>query len=86
MCKSLNINPAKYHGGDLEGKASQELLGCAKNKSFSILKCIKDKPIERAKFERALTNLYQINEILKNKDIDYFDDEDVENVRLVCEK
>ena len=84
--KALNINPAKYHGGDLEGKASQELLGCAKNKSFSILKCIKDKPIERAKFERALTNLYQINEILKNKDIDYFDDEDVENVRLVCEK
>ena len=48
--------------------------------------CIKDKPIEKEKFERALTNLQQVNDLLKNKGIDHFDDEDVVAVRSICEK
>ena len=84
--RALNINPARYHGGDMEGKAVQDLLACARNGSFSILTCIKDKPIEKAKFERALTNLQQVNDLLKNKGIDHFDDEDVVAVRSICEK
>ena len=50
------------------------------------MKCIKDKPIQKAKFERALTNLQQVNDLLKNKEIDHFDDEDVVAVRSICEK
>ena len=27
-CKSLNLNPARYHGGDFEGKAIQTMSQC----------------------------------------------------------
>ena len=39
--KTLKINPAIYHGGDLEGKAVQNLLNCARDQSFIILHGIK---------------------------------------------
>ena len=84
--RSLNINPARYHGGDMEGKAVQDLLGCARDRSFEILRCISDKPEQKRKFERALTNLQQVNDILKNKDIGSFDDEDMVAVRSICEQ
>ena len=84
--KSLNVNPARYHGGDMEGKAVQDLLKCARDKSFEILKCISDKPTEKAKFERALTNLQRVSDVLKNKDMGTFDDEDMVAVRSICEQ
>ena len=48
--KRLNVNPARYHAGDLEGKAVEDLLDCARDKSFEILECISDKPILKSKF------------------------------------
>ena len=41
-CKELGVNPAIYHGGDLEGKAVQTKLNCAQKPSkFELLD---DKP------------------------------------------
>ena len=84
--KSLNVNPARYHGGDLEGKAVQDLISCAQDGSFEILRCISDQPIQKAKFERALTNLQRVSDMLKNKNIESFDDEDMVTVKSVCEQ
>ena len=83
--KRLNINPARYHGGAMEGKSVQEMLKCARDKSFSILKCIEDKTEEKEKFERGLTTLQQVSDVLKNKHIDHFDDEDLMTIRNICE-
>ena len=41
--KTLKINPARYHGGDFEGKSIQEMLNCSRNKKFELLNCISDK-------------------------------------------
>ena len=38
--KTLKINPARYHGGDFEGKSIQEMLNCSRNKKFELLNCI----------------------------------------------
>ncbi len=43
--KKLNLNPARYHGGDFEGKAIQEMLNCACDKKFVLLDCISDKKL-----------------------------------------
>ena len=42
--KKLKINPAIYHGGDFEGKAIQKMLACARDKTFTLLQCVSDKP------------------------------------------
>ena len=84
-CKNLNLNPARYHGGDFEGKAIQQLLSCASDGTFSILECISDKPTEEAKYKRALTNLYQVSHMLKSP-IETFDDDDLITVRAICEQ
>ena len=84
--KKLNINPAKYHGGALEGKSVQCMFKCARDKSFSILDCIDDKQEEKAKFQRALTNLQQVSDIQKNPKFRRFDEEQLEKVRRICEK
>ena len=83
--KNLNINPARYHGGSMEGKSVQEMLTCARDKSFSILKCIDDKPEQMAKFKRGLTTLQQVSDVLKNKKFDQFDDDDLLTIRDICE-
>ena len=80
--KKLNLNPARYHGGAMEGKSVQDLLKCAKDKSFSILGCIADKPEEKVKFQRALTNLQQVSDLLKDKRFKHFEEEDLEGERL----
>lgn len=84
--KKLNINPAKYHGGASEGKSVQSMFKCARDKSFSILNCIDDKQEEKAKFQRALTNLQQVSDILKNPKLRRFDEEQLEKVQIICEK
>ena len=83
--KNLNINPARYHGGSMEGKSVQEMLTCARDKSFSILKCIDDKPEQMAKFKRGLTTLQQVSDVLKNKKFAQFDDDDLLTIRDICE-
>ena len=61
------------------------MLRCARDKSFSILNCIDDKPEERAKFERGLTTLQQVSDVLKNKHFDQFGDDDLLTIRSICE-
>ena len=43
--KNLKLNPARYHGGNFEGKSIQDMLECSRNKSFEILACISDNMI-----------------------------------------
>ena len=50
--KKMKINPAIYHGGDLEGKAIQKMLDCARDKSFTILQCVSDQIELYEKFQR----------------------------------
>ena len=83
--KKLNLNPARYHGGAMEGKSVQDMLACARDKSFSLLDCIADKPQEKVKFERALTTLQQVNDLLKNKKFESFDEQDLLTIRRICE-
>ena len=47
--KKLGLNPAKYHGGDLEGKAVQDQHNPGKV-LFQLLDCINDKPDIKEKF------------------------------------
>ena len=82
--KNLKINPAIYHGGDLEGKAVQKLLDCARDKSFTILKCVADKMELHEKFERALTTLHEVSDIFKSK-IEFFSEDEIEVVKTLCE-
>ena len=71
-CKKLGINPAIYHGGDLEGKAVQTMLNCArKTHKFELLECLEDKADEREKYVRALSTLAKVSDALKTP----FDDE-----------
>ena len=58
----LKINPARYHGGDFEGKSIQELLNCVRNNKFSILECISDKEELVGKFKWALTQLREVSD------------------------
>jgi len=82
--KILNINPAKYHGGDFEGKAIQELLNCVRKNTFEILKCIEDKEKTYDKFKRALTTLREVSDSLRL--IKQFDQEDIVAVKGMCEE
>ena len=72
----MKINPAIYHGGDLEGKAVQKMLDCARDHSFTILRCLSDKTDLHKRFE--------VSDIFKSK-IEYFDDDEIEIVRTLCE-
>jgi hypothetical protein len=83
--KIMKLNPAKYHGGDFEGKAIQELLECVRNKSFEIIECIADKPELYAKFKRAFTTLREVSDTLRL--IKHFNKgQEIESVKLLCEK
>ena len=90
-CKILKLEPAKYHGGDFEGKAIQQLLDCArrgqKNEepTFEILKCIKDKDEIYGKFKRAFTTMQQVSDTFRLP-IEHFDDDAVDLVRKICEE
>ena len=65
-CKKLGINPAIYHGGDLEGKTVQTMLNCArKPHKFELLECLEDKADEREKYVRALSTLTKVSDALK---------------------
>ena len=83
--KMLKINPARYHGGDFEGKSIQEMLNCSRDGKFELLDCISDKEELHAKFKRALKILQQVSDIFKTTDKAFFDDEDVEKVKHLCE-
>ena len=72
--KQMKINPAIYHGGDLEGKAIQKMLDCARDESFTILNCVLDKVELYRKFRRALTTLYEVSDVFKSK-IEHFSDD-----------
>ena len=77
-CKKLGINPAIYHGGDLEGKAVQTMLNCARNLyKFELFEYLEDKADEREKYVRALSTLAKVSDALKTPFDDPFDNEDV---------
>ena len=84
-CKSLNLNPARYHGGDFEGKAIQKMLDCARNQKYELLDCIKDKPDLYGKFQRALSTLQEASDSLR-RGWDDFEDSEVDIVRRICER
>ena len=84
-CKNLKFNPAKYHGGDFEGKAIQDMLECARNEKYELLYCIKDKKETFDKFKRALDTLQQVSDIFKVP-IDHFDDGEIKTVKNICEE
>ena len=84
-CKSLNLNPARYHGGDFEGKAIQEMLECARNEKFVLLDCIKDKSDICDKFRRALSTLQEASDSLR-RGWDDFEDSEVKIVKNICER
>ena len=78
-CKKLGINPAIYHGGDLEGKAVQTMLDCArKPHKFELLE---DNANAREKYVRALSTLAKVSDALKTPFDDPFDDEDVLQIK-----
>ena len=83
--KMLKINPARYHGGDFEGKSIQEMLQCSRDGDFKLLDCISDKEDLYAKFKLALKILQQVSDIFKTTDKTFFDDEDVKKVKQLCE-
>ena len=83
--KKLKINPAIYHGGDFEGKAIQKMLDCARDKTFTLLQCVSDKPELHKKIKKALTTLHEVSDIFKSK-IEYFSDDDIKVAKILCEK
>ena len=90
-CKKLGINPAIYHGWNLEGKAVQTMLDCArKPHKFELLECLEDKANEREKYVRALSTLAKVSDALKTPFDDpfgdLFDDEDVLQIKGWCEE
>lgn len=84
-CTLLKLNPARYHGGDFEGKAIQVMLECARNEKYELLICIKDQEELFEKFRRALDTLQQVSDVLKAP-IDHFNDKDVKVVQDICEQ
>lgn len=84
--KELKINPARYHGGDFEGKSIQAMLDCARGKKeFKILDCINDHEEIKQKFVRALTTLRKVSDLLRYEMEDYTDEE-ILVVKKICEK
>ena len=75
----------RYHGGDMQGKQVQKLLDDARDESFEILDCVKDKENIYQKYSAALTCLADVSDALKTKGHD-FDDEGVEMVKQMCEE
>ena len=82
-CKKLNLNPARYHGGDFEGKAIQRMLDCARNGKYELLDCIKDKPKLFEKVKRAISTLQEVSDSLR-RSWDEFDDDEIEIVQKIC--
>ena len=69
-------------GGDLEGKAVQKLLDCArKPQNFELLECLVDKPDEREKYVKALSTLAKVSDSLKTEFADSYDDDDVRLIK-----
>ena len=73
--KNLKLNPARYYGGDFEGKSIQDMLECSRNKSFEILACISDKHDTHESFKKALRILQQVSDLFKTPREDFHDDE-----------
>ena len=84
-CKELHLNPAKYHGGDFEGNAIQQMLYCARNQKNSLLNCISDQQDVYQKFKRALTILQEVSGSLKMP-IESFDDHGINLVKTICKR
>ena len=82
--KVLNLNPAKYHGGDFEGKAIQEMLNCSRNGKYVLLNCIADKDDLHAKFKCALTTLQEVSDCFKMP-IEKYTEDEVQIVKQLCE-
>ena len=80
--KNLKLNPARYHGGDFEGKSIQDMLECSRNKSFEILACISDKHDTHESFKKALRILQQVSDLFKTPREDFHDDEIIKIERL----
>ena len=81
--KILNLNPARYHGGDFEGKAIQDMLDCSRDRSFEIFECISDKPETFENFKKALKILQQVSDIFKTARAD-FTDEEIAKIEQLC--
>ena len=82
--KVLNLNPARYHGGDFEGKSIQDMLDCSRDKTFEIFKCISDKPDIFEKFKKALKILQQVSDVFKTSRED-FTDEEIKKIERLCQ-
>ena len=64
----------------------QTMLNCArKPKNFELLECLKDRPMEREKYVRALSTLAKVSDALKTPMAD-FDDEDIFQIKQWCEE
>ena len=90
-CKTLKLDKAKYHGGDFEGRAVQQMLDTARNgpknepPNFELIQCIKDKPALYDKFRRVLTTLREVSDTFRMP-IEYFDDDSIAFVKDICEQ
>ena len=81
------MNPAIYHGGDLEGKAVQIMLNCARKPyGFEILDCLDDKPEEKKKYVNALSTLAKVSDALKTPFEDSFDNQEILAIKTWCEE
>ena len=77
---------ARYHGGDLQGKQVQKLLDDFRGeKPHMLLKCVEDDQNTHSKFVRVFSTLANASDALKLP-IEEFDDEDLEEIKKVCEK
>jgi len=83
--KKLKLNPARYHGGDFEGKSIQEMLNCSRDNTFSLLNCISDKKELYDKFKIALKILQQVSDLCKTSRPDYNDDQ-ISQIQSLCEQ
>ena len=83
--KDLKLNPARYHGGDFEGKSVQEMLNCSRNTKFALLDCILDQPELHTKFKRALKILQQVSDVFKSSEKKVFNENEIEKVKTLCE-
>ena len=75
---------ARYHGGDLQGKQVQTLLDDARNETFEIIDCVKDKKVLHEKYSSTLTCLANVSDALKTEGDD-FDEADITMITEICE-
>ena len=83
--KLLKLYPARYHGGDFEGKSIQDMLQCSRDNTFELLDCIADKKELHEKFKIALKILQQVSDIFKTPRPN-FNDEEILSITSLCEK